>query len=665
MTNKQRNNIITTLRALSLDEIARAKSGHPGMALGAATIFYTLFRDHLNIDPKNPEYFNRDRFVLSAGHGSSLLYATMLCAGYKSINMEDLKKFRQLGSKTSGHPEPHLLAGVEVATGPLGQGVATAVGLAIAERKLAAEFNEYSELIDHYTYCLHGDGCFQEGVYYEAIALAGKLKLNKLILLYDSNDIQLDGKVSNASVTNVAKFFEANNWNYIKVRHGNNVGEISRAISDDKLSELPTCIELKTTIGYGTKKANSHTCHGSAFSEDEVLDIKKSWKYRYPKFSLPDDIKTYFTDPIAKRVVKNTIKFSKHLNLLEKRNISLYYKLIDAMNDNFGLLPEWYKTLKPTKEESSRATMSKVVDIATQHLNNLMVGAADVAASTKIGEGKNATFFEDVNYGGQVIRYGVRELAMACVVNGICAHKGLRAIGSTFFAFSDYCKPATRMAAIGQLPAITIYSHDSFTVGEDGPTHQPIEQLNALRLIPNHYLFRPHNLEECIYALYFGLTKKTAPTSIATSRSAFIQTPTIDYRSIAQGAYFLQYSPTYKYSLLGTGSEVATCFEVAEILEKKYNTKVNIISAPCMNLFEEQPQTYKDLILKAPIFSIEFGSTNYWYKYSKHPIGVNCFGKSAPADMLKAYFKLQPKQIALDIVQYLGLKAKSTKRKEK
>ena len=664
MSKKSQKIVIDTLRALSLDEIATAKSGHPGIALGAAPIIYTLFRNHLNISPANPNYFNRDRFVLSAGHASSLLYATMLCAGFKSLCVDDLKKFRQLNSKTAGHPEPHLIHGIEVASGPFGQGIAMAVGLALAERKLAATYNEYGELVNHYTYCLHGDGCLQEGAALEAIALAGKLRLNKLILLYDSNDIQLDGKVSESTVTNVSKLFKANNWNYIKVKNGNNVESISRAISEAKYSELPTIIEIKTIIGYGSPKANSNSCHGSPFTEQEVEKMKVAWKYRVPKWTLPPEVKADFADVIAKRVGKNIVKYNKNLGNLEKRNIKLYYNFVDATRDNFGLELDWYKDLKLKNVESTRNTMSTVVDIAANHLNNLMVGTADVTASTKIGLSKTLTYFEDHNYTGQVIRYGVREFAMTDIVNGICAHKGTRAIGSTFFAFSDYAKPALRLAAIGKIPAINIYSHDSLTVGEDGPTHQPIEQLNALRLVPNLYVFRPTNLQECLYALYFGLTKYTAPTVIATSRSAFEQHEAKSFDEVKRGAYFLKYAAGNKYSLLGTGSEVAICFEVAKILENDYNFKVNIISAPCMEIFEEQEEEYKQKILKKPIITIEFGTTSYWYKYSKHPIGIDTFGKSAPeADLLKD-FGLEPKEIALNIVEYLRLDKNSKKEKK-
>ena len=656
MSRKATHIVINTLRALALDEIATAKSGHPGMALGAAPIMYALFRNHLNVNPKSPEYFNRDRFVLSAGHASALLYATLVCGGFKGITIEDLKKFRKLGSKTAGHPEADQIPGIEVSTGPLGQGIAMAVGMAIAEKKLATTYNEYSQIVDHYTYCLHGDGCLQEGVALEAIALAGKLRLNKLILLYDSNDVQLDGRVSDSSVTNVRKMFIANNWNYIKIRHGNNVDAINAAIREAKFSELPTVIEIKTTIGWGTKKANSNKCHGTPFTEEEVAEIKKSWKYRYSKWTLPDEVKSDFADVITKRVGKVVVNYNKHLTNLEKRNIQLYYQYVDTVKDNFGLDLKWYKNIKVKTNDATRNTMGAIVDVATKHLNNLMVGSADVSSSTKIGTNATSTIFEDRNYSGQVIKFGVREFAMTAIVNGICAHKGVRAIGSTFFAFSDYAKPALRVAAISKIPAINIYSHDSITVGEDGPTHQPIEQLCSLRMVPNLYVFRPCNYQECLYALNFGLTKYTAPTIIVTSRSAFEQHPSNDFDQIKKGAYFLKYNAKSRYTLLGTGSEIATCFEVAKIIEKEYGTSFNIVSGLCMKRFEEQDEAYKETILKKPIITIEFGATPYWYKYSKHPIGIDKFGKSGnEADLIKA-FDLEPKQIALNIVKYLGLR---------
>ena len=658
MSRKATHIVINTLRALALDQIAKAKSGHPGMALGAAPIMYTLFRNHLNVNPKSPEYFNRDRFILSAGHCSALLYATLVCGGFSGINIDDLKKFRQLNSKTAGHPEPDKIPGVEVSSGPLGQGIAMAVGMAIAEKKLAATYNEYSQIVDHYTYCLHGDGCLQEGVALEAIELAGKLRLNKLILLYDSNDIQLDGAVKDTSVTNVAKMFIANNWNYIKVRNGNNVDAINNAIREAKYSELPTIIEIKTTIGWGTNKANSNKCHGTPFTEEEVDQIKKDWKYRYSKWTIPQEVETDFANVISKRVGKVVVNYNKHLTNLERRNIKLYYSYVDTVKDNFGLNIKWYKSLKVKTNDATRNTMGTIVDVAAKHLNNLMVGSADVSSSTKIGTSNTSTVFEDHNYSGQVIRFGVREFAMTAIVNGICAHKGVRAIGSTFFAFSDYCKPALRLAAIGKIPSINIYSHDSITVGEDGPTHQPIEQLGSLRMVPNLYVFRPSNYQECLFALNFGLTKYTAPSVIVASRSNFEQRPVNNFDLIKKGAYFVKYSAANKYTLIGTGSEVATCFEVAKILEKEYKTPVNIVSGMCMELFEQQDNAYKNLILKKPVISIEFGATAYWYKYSKHPIGIDTFGKSAPeADLIRA-LDLEPRQIALNIVKYLGLKKK-------
>ena len=300
--------------------------------------------------------------------------------------------------------------------------------------------------------------------------------------------------------------------------------------------------------------------------------------------------------------------------------------------------------------------MGIIVDIAAKHLNNLMVGSADVSSSTKIGTKNTSTMFEDLNYSGQVLKFGVREFAMTGIVNGICAHKGIRAIGSTFFAFSDYAKPALRVAAIGKIPSINIYSHDSITVGEDGPTHQPIEQLSALRTVPNLYVFRPCNFQECLYALYSALTSKKSPTVIVTSRSTFEQIPSDYFELIKKGSYYMKYNSKNRYTLLGTGSEVSTCFEVAKILEKEYGAGFNIVSGVCMKRFDEQDQSYKDQILKKPIISIEFGATAYWYKYSKHPIGIDTFGKSAPeADLIKS-LNLEPRQIALNIVKYLGLR---------
>ncbi len=655
--------IINCLRALSLDQITNANSGHPGIALGAAPIFYTLFKYHLNILPTDPFYFNRDRVIFSAGHASALIYATMLCAGYKNLTINDLKKFRKIGSKTSGHPEPHLLPGIDAPSGPLGQGIAMSVGIAIVEKKLASIFNTYSKLIDYYTYCFHGDGCLQEGISYEAICLAGKLKLNKLILLYDSNGVQLDGKTNTSMPLDVKKFFRSCNWNYIKVKNGENVKEINHAILLAKKSDKPTCIEIKTIIGYGSKKANSCSCHGTPFTWDEVSEIKRNLGYGYKKpFFIPDYINFYFKQVILERGEKNKRNFYSSIYVLEEKDIYYYKKLEKIMQNQYEFDLKWFDELKSKNINSTRAIMGEVVNSLVKNQEFTFVGSADVSNSTKIGTKNNISIIDSFIKGKRV-EYGVREFAMAAINNGINSYLSIKSITSTFFAFSDYCKPAIRLAAISKIPSIFIFSHDSITVGEDGPTHQPIEQLNSLRLIPNHYVIRPCNLQECIVALQIAIYSKNTPTSIVTSRGEFIQYPTNDINQVYRGAYIIDDENKYDVTLWATGSEVATAFEVKKIL-KKNKINARIVSAPCMEIFKKQTEEYiTEIKGNKPIVSIEFGTTNYWEGFAKLSIGINEFGVSGSGVDNIAKFKLTPKDIAKKIVSLLNLKNEKKRRK--
>ena len=664
MTNSKSKISINCLRALSLDQITNANSGHPGIALGAAPIFYTLFKYHLNVCPKVPNFFNRDRFVISAGHASSLVYATMLCAGYKNLKINDLKDFRKINSKTPGHPEPHLLPGIEISSGPLGQGIAAAVGMAIAERKHACMFNVFGNLIDHYTYCFHGDGCLEEGIAYEAINLAGHLRLNKLILLYDSNKIQLDGKVSDSTSLKTKKFFKSCGWNHIYVRKGNDVGEISTAIAKAKRSSKPTVIEINTTIGFGSPKAGSNACHGSPFDSQEVQKMKDKWGYTYKPFEVPSIVKEDFTDVILKRGNKLLNNFYKELRVLEFKDTKLYNQYIKNVNGEIKFDLGWFKNIKFKDSNSTREIVGELVNVLVKNIPTLMVGSADVSSSTKIGN-NNMNPFSWSNYSGQRINYGVREFAMSAIVNGMTAHGGIKAIGSTFLTFLDYNKAAIRLAAVGEIPSINVYSHDSITVGEDGPTHQPVEQIASLRLIPNHYLFRPCNLYESLYALKFALDSKTSPVTIVTSRGAFKQHQTKSYEDVSKGAYVIlnPHSKSYHLTLIATGSEVATAIRVQELLAKK-RIFARVVSAPCLELFDKQNQNYINEILgNKPIISIEYGVTDAWYKYVDLAIGIDNFGRSGNAADIVKYYKLTPEDIAAKICKNFDFKKKVKKEK--
>ena len=657
MTNSKSKISINCLRALSLDQIANANSGHPGIALGAAPIFYTLFKYHLNVCPKVPNFFNRDRFIISAGHASSLVYATMVCAGYKNLTTNDLKDFRKINSKTPGHPEPHLLPGIEISSGPLGQGIAAAVGMAIAERKHATMFNVFGNLIDHYTYCFHGDGCLEEGVAYEAINLAGNLRLNKLILLYDSNKIQLDGKVSDSTNMKVKSFFESCGWNHIYVRKGNDVGKINAAIAKAKRSSKPTVIEINTIIGFGSPKAGSNTCHGSPFSLQEVEKMKNKWGYKNRPFEIPTIVEEDFTEIILKRGNKLLNNFYKELRVVEFKDTKLYNQYLKTISNEVDVNLDWFKNIKFKESNSTREIVGELVNVLVKNIPTLMVGSADVSSSTKIGANAMVPF-NSSNYSGQRINYGVREFAMASIVNGMTAHGGIKAIGSTFLSFFDYNKAAIRLAAIGQIPSINVYSHDSITVGEDGPTHQPVEQIASLRLIPNHYLFRPCNLYESLYALKFALDSKTAPVTIVTSRSAFKQYQTKSYEDVSKGAYVISNTPnkSYRLTLIATGSEVETAIRVQELLTRK-RISARVVSAPCLELFDKQNRNYiSETLGNKPIISIEYGVTTSWYKYVDLAIGIDDFGRSGNAKDIIKYYKLTPEDIATKICRALDVK---------
>ncbi|WEK83170.1 MAG: transketolase [Mycoplasma sp.] len=657
MKKNLENLTINTIRMLGVNAITNANSGHPGIVLGAAPIMYALFKYHLNVDPKNPHFFNRDRFILSAGHGSALLYSTMYLAGYTSLQKNDLLRFRQINSKTPGHPESALVPGIEVSTGPLGQGVAMGVGMAIAEKKLSAIFNQHSKLVDHYTYVLFGDGCFEEGIFAEAVALAGRLKLNKLIMLYDSNRIQLDGKVSDSTNTNVKAFFKANHWNYLKVKDGNDFLAISRAISRAKISNKPTVIEVSTVIGFASNKANSSSCHGAPFKAEEVELIKKNLNYHMNGFNVHNDVEADFKEPIAKRAVKNTIKFNKALGVLEKADVKLYYQFNDCLKNNFGLDLNWYKELQVKPIDATRNTMGKVIDLAWNHLPTLLVGSADLTASTKVG-GKHLGNFDLDPMNGQNINYGVREFAMTAISNGINAHGGTRSICSTFLVFSDYAKAAIRLGAVSDIPGIQVYSHDTITVGEDGPTHEPIEQISSLRLIPNHYLFRPCNIHEALFALDFALKQQRHPVTIVTSRGEFNQPEFNDYEQISKGAYVLKKHKSYSLTLLATGSEVAVAMEVSELLAK-HKINANVVSVPCLEVFKNQRQEYIDQVLgNKSVISIEYGVTTPWYQYVDLAIGIDSFGKSGKAKDVVDYFDLNPQQITNRIIDWIKAKKK-------
>ena len=639
-----------TLRVLAAAAITKAKSGHPGIALGAAEIMYELFANQMNTSPVVGNFINRDRFVLSAGHGSSLLYATMLLCGYKGINMNDLKHFRQIDSRTPGHPEPTALRGVEVASGPLGQGIAMAVGLAIASQKMANLINTpTNKLINNYTYCLFGDGCFEEGISYEAIAVAGRLKLNRLIMIYDYNSIQLDGKVSDSTTISTARYFKSMGWNVVNCLDGHSFKQLRSAFAKAKASKnKPTVILAKTTIGYGSVNANTNKCHGSPLTPEQLIELKKTLKFGYADFTIPtslSNIPKYVID----RTEKKVIEFNDKLSRLERTNPELYKKVIDiVIKRKLNFNKKWFDASNFPETESTRKICGNMLQAIAQNNPNVICSIADVSSSTMM-KVKDSEKIKHNNWEGQNLDCGVREFAMAAINNGIVAYGGLKALGSTFMSFSDYNKAAIRLAAISQLPSINVYSHDSITVGEDGPTHQPIEQLWSLRLIPNHMVFRPTSSIDMLIALEQAFNSKKTPVSIITSRAAFNQV-NVEYELAWKGAYVVRSDNNHKVTLYASGSELPIALQVA----KKLDVPSRVVAINSLELFARQSRKYRDMIFddKKKV-SIEYGVTTPWYKYVDLAIGCDSFGISGKPDDVVKRLGLTSGQIAGKINRWL------------
>lgn len=633
MNNYIDSECLKTLRVIGAEMITKAKSGHPGIVLGAAPIMHTLFTRHLNIDSNDEKWFNRDRFVLSAGHGSALLYLMLHFSGF-DIPMKELANFRQKDSLTPGHPEYGHTAGVEMTTGPLGQGISTSVGLAIAEAHLAAKFNKQAcDIIDHYTYVLCGDGDLQEGVTMEAMALAGHLRLNKLIVLYDSNDIQLDGAVSLASSDSIENKVKSMNWNYLRVEDGNDVEEIDEAIRQAKLSsERPTLVEIKTEIGYGAPTSGESSVHGKPLTEDELQILKDNLDSHQMAFTASKEVIDYYHSSIVLRGSQANSSWNYLMSEYAKKYKEDYellnqYMFNDLRLEDYEGLPEF----SVGSSVSTRVVMGKVLDWLSIKLPNLMGGSADLTPSTMVkGSGG---IFSRVNPLGRNIKFGVREHAMAAITNGITLHGSLRGFCAGFFVFSDYMKPAIRLAAIMNLPSLFFFSHDSVCVGEDGPTHQPVEQLAMFRSMPNTTVFRPADAKEMASAMLLAMEIKNKPTIIVSSRQNLPVLDCTDFDGVSKGAYIAFEPKGTPGSLFVTcGSELSLCINVAKRLEKE-DIFVRVVSMPSMDIFETQSEEYKNKVLPKRItkrMAVEMGSSMCWYKYASKVHGIDEFGKSMP-----------------------------------
>lgn len=644
MFNEKDQLAIDTIRALSIDAIEKANSGHPGLPMGAAPMAYTLWTRHLNFNPQSKDFFNRDRFILSAGHGSALLYSLLHVSG--SLELEELKQFRQWGSKTPGHPEYRHTDGVEVTTGPLGQGFAMSVGMALAESHLAGKFNkDQFDIVNHYTYVLASDGDLMEGISHEAASFAGHNQLDKLIVLYDSNDISLDGDLDKSFSEDTKQRFEAYGWNYILVENGNDLDEIDNAITQAKSQQGPTIIEVKTIIGFGSpNKAGSNGVHGAPLGEEErALTFKEYGLDPEKRFNVPEDVYEIFKSTMLKRANENEEAWNNMLKNYSEAYPELAEEFKLAMS---GKLPNNYADALPEYDlnhsGASRADSGEIIQKLSEFVPSFFGGSADLAGSNKSNV-KEAKDYNKDTPEGKNVWFGVREFAMGAAINGMVAHGGLHPYAATFFVFSDYLKPALRLSSIMGLNSTFIFTHDSIAVGEDGPTHEPIEQLAGLRAIPNMNVIRPADGNETRVAWEVALESEQTPTSLVLTRQNL---PTLDVdkqtveNGVRKGAYIVfETEQQLEYLLLASGSEVNLAVEAAKELEQQ-GKGVRVISMPNWYAFEQQSSEYKESILPSDVtkrIAIEMASPLGWHKYvgiEGKVIGINSFGASAPGDLV-------------------------------
>jgi transketolase len=654
---------LQAIRMLSVDAIEKAGSGHPGLPMGAAPMAYVLWSRFLTFHPANPHWWNRDRFVLSAGHGSMLLYSLLHLFQY-DVSIEDLKQFRQWGSNTPGHPEYGHTPGVECTTGPLGQGFAMAVGMAMAERFLAARYNRDGyAIMDHYTYCLCGDGDLMEGVAAEAASLAGHLQLSKLIVLYDSNDISLDGETKLAFTERVAERFEAYGWQVLRVEDGNDLPGIHAAIEQARQSEKPTLIEVKTIIGYGSpNKAGTSESHGSPLGEAEISLVREAYRWPHPPFEIPQDILEPF-----RKAVQRGIEAEKSWRQVWDAYREAYPDLATELESAFsGKLPEGWDHVLPVynigEKVATRDASGKAINALASVIPYFLGGSADLASSNKTTIREEGAY-QPENYQGRNIWFGVREHAMAAALNGMSLHGGLRVYGGTFFVFSDYMKPAIRLSALMGQPVIYVLTHDSIAVGEDGPTHQPIEQLAGLRSIPNLLVLRPSDANETSAAYKIALSQSRRPSALVLTRQTLPVTAGSEkgLELAHRGAYIRVQTPDGNPDLLliASGSEVPLAIEVASMLEE-HGRKVNVVSMLSWELFEEQDQAYRNFVIPPHIrkrVCIEMASSLGWERYAGPEgllITLNHFGASAPGNVLLEKYGFTKEHVFNRIAEWYG-----------
>ncbi|RIO07146.1 transketolase [Mammaliicoccus sciuri] len=644
MFNEKDQLAVDSIRALSIDAIEAANSGHPGLPMGAAPMAYALWTKHLNFNPQSKNYFNRDRFVLSAGHGSALLYSLLHVSG--SLELEEVKNFRQWDSKTPGHPEFRHTDGVEVTTGPLGQGFAMSVGMAMAEKHLAGKFNKDKyDVVDHYTYVLASDGDLMEGISHEAASLAGHLNLDKLITLYDSNDISLDGELNKAFSENVKERFTSYGWSYILVEDGNDLEAIDKAITEAKTLEGPTLIEVKTVIGYGApNKAGTNVVHGAPLGEEErELALKAYGLDPSKRFNVPQEVYDIFSETMLKRANEDEAAWEKLVEAYTNEYPELGQAFKQAISNE---LPVDYDKELPVYEagnsSATRADSGEVIQALSKSVPAFFGGSADLASSNKSNVKGEADFSSETPEGRNVW-FGVREFGMAAAVNGMAVHGGVKPYGATFFVFSDYLKPAVRLSAIMGVPSTFVFTHDSIAVGEDGPTHEPVEHLAGLRAIPNLNVIRPADGNETRVAWKVALESETTPTALVLTRqnlTALDVEESVLEEGVRKGGYVVYRSEIEpEYLLIASGSEVSLAVDAAKDIEAQ-GKGVQVVSLPNWHAFDQQDAEYKASVLPASItkrVAIEMASSLGWHKYvglEGKVITIDTFGASAPGDLV-------------------------------
>ena len=642
--NKQNRDLANAIRFLSIDAVEKANSGHPGMPMGMADVATILFKYYLKFNPKNPNWTNRDRFVLSAGHGSMLLYSLLYLTGYQSISLNDIKNFRQLNSICAGHPEYEKNTGIETTTGPLGQGIANAVGFALAEEILKKRFGK--DIFDHKTYVVAGDGCLMEGISHEALSLAGHLKLKNLVMLFDNNSISIDGPTSLTVSDNFKKRFESYGWNYIEI-NGHNEKQIFKTLKKVQKAKKPTVISCKTTIGYGSpNKSGTASAHGSPLGKEEINLVRKKLKWEHEPFKIPEKILKEWRE-VGNKGLKEEMKWKKNYN--KKKNV-IEKTFSNKFKNIFEI--EKQRVIKNLETLATRKSSEKILTILTEANSNIIGGSADLSGSNNT-KTNNHKIIKPGDFKGNYIHYGVREHAMCGIMNGLALHSSLIPYGGTFLIFSDYSKPSMRLAAFMKQRVVYVMSHDSIGLGEDGPTHQPVEQLSHLRSIPNLNVFRPADTTETFECWQIALNSLNSPSVLALTRQKInpIRKEFIKENKCSFGAYELsRTNQEIGITIFASGSEVNLALEVSHKLATE-NIYSKVISVPCQELFEKQLTNYKEKILNETKFkiSIEAGSTDCWRKYVGEKgltFGINDFGKSAPYKEIYKHFGLTREIIA-------------------